>query len=114
MNVQELQAAVRNRVDLLVVVLDNQAYGSEYHKLALAGLDVASSEFDDRPFPVCAVAEAMGATARQADSPDQLGAALAELAPMRGVRVVDARIARSPMSEAYQRQHGTADDESSH
>jgi acetolactate synthase I/II/III large subunit len=114
MNVQELQAAVRHRADLLLVVLDNQAYGSEYHKLALAGLDVASSQFDDRPFPVCAVAEAMGATARLAGNPDQLRAALAELVPMRGVRVVDVRIARSPMSEAYLRQHGAADHESSH
>jgi thiamine pyrophosphate-dependent acetolactate synthase large subunit-like protein len=107
MNIQELQAAVRHGVDLLVVVINNQAYGSEYHKLALADLDVASSEFDQTPLDIVAVAEAMGATARRASDPAQLHAALADLLPARGVRVIDAHVSRSTMSEAYQRQHGS-------
>ena len=42
MNPQELQSAVRFGADLLVLVLNNAAYGSEFHKLAIAGLDPAA------------------------------------------------------------------------
>ena len=105
MNIQELQAAVRLGADLLVVVLDNHAYGSELHKLALAGLDTAISTFDDAPFDIAAVATAMGATARTATDVTELGAALDELSTARGVRVVVARISATTMSEVYVRQH---------
>jgi thiamine pyrophosphate-dependent acetolactate synthase large subunit-like protein len=108
MNVQELQAAVRHGVDLLLVVMNNQAYGSEYHKLALADLNVAGSEFDSIPFDVVEVSRAMGATARRAGDPDQLRAGLRELLPLSGVRVIDAQISRSTLSEVYERQHGRA------
>jgi acetolactate synthase I/II/III large subunit len=114
MNVQELQAAVRHDVDLVLVVLNNHAYGSEFHKLARAGLDVAGSEFDDTPFDVVAVAEAMGATGRRAANPAELRRALTELLPQRGVRVIDVEISRSTMSEAYVRQHGAVPHNSSH
>jgi thiamine pyrophosphate-dependent acetolactate synthase large subunit-like protein len=106
MNVQELQAAVRHGVDLLLIVMNNQAYGSEYHKLALADLDVAGSEFDSVPFDVVEISKAMGASARRARDPDQLRTALHELLPLHGVRVIDAEISRSTMSEVYERQHG--------
>ena len=106
MNVQELQAAVRHGIDLLLVVMNNQAYGSEYHKLALAGLDVSGSEFDTIPFDVVEVSRAMGATARRAADPNQLRAALRELLPLPGVRVIDSQISRSTLSEVYERQHG--------
>jgi thiamine pyrophosphate-dependent acetolactate synthase large subunit-like protein len=106
MNIQELQAAVRHGADLLVIVLDNRAYGSEYHKLALARFDVAASTFEDVPFDVVAVAAAMGATARSADSPAELAATLRELIPLRGVRLIAARISVTTMSETYARQHG--------
>ncbi len=76
-------------------------------------MDVAGSEFDQTPFPIVAVAEAMGATARLASDPAELRAALAALLIMPGVRVVDARIARATLSEAYQRQHATRRDDRS-
>jgi thiamine pyrophosphate-dependent acetolactate synthase large subunit-like protein len=97
-------------VNLFVVVLNNRAYGSEYHKLALAGLDVASSEFEATPFDIAAVATAMGATARRAESIIELRQALAELLPLPGVRLVDAAISRSTLSETYARQHGIVSD----
>jgi acetolactate synthase I/II/III large subunit len=106
MNIQELQTAVRAGIDLLVIVLDNRSYGSEFHKLLLAGLDPATSNLDSFPMDFVAVATAMGATARGADDVEALGRALGELLPLPGVRLIDATIARSVMSEAYERQHG--------
>jgi thiamine pyrophosphate-dependent acetolactate synthase large subunit-like protein len=107
MNIQELQAAVRHGADLLVIVLDNQAYGSEYHKLALAGFDPRAGAFDETPFDLVAVATSMGATARRAEDADELRAALRDLVPARGVRLLDARISTSTVSETYARLHGT-------
>jgi thiamine pyrophosphate-dependent acetolactate synthase large subunit-like protein len=102
---QELQAAVRHDADLLVVVLDNRAYGSEYHKLRMAGLDPSAGAFDETPFDLVAVASAMGATARGAADHDELREALGELGTAKGVRLLDARISPSTMSETYVRQH---------
>jgi acetolactate synthase I/II/III large subunit len=104
MNPQELQSAVRFGADLLVLVLNNAAYGSEFHKLAIAGLDPAAGAFD-HPADIVAVARALGADARRVRSMDELHSGLAAFAASGGVRVLDIGIARSVMSEAYQRMH---------
>ena len=104
MNPQELQSAVRFGADLLVMVLNNAAYGSEFHKLAIAGLDPAAGAFD-HPADIVAVARALGADARRVRSMDELHSGLAAFAASGGVRVLDIGIARSVMSEAYQRMH---------
>jgi thiamine pyrophosphate-dependent acetolactate synthase large subunit-like protein len=104
MNPQELQSAVRFGADLLVIVLNNAAYGSEFHKLGIAGLDPAAGTFD-RPADVVAVARALGADARRVGTMAELHAGLAAFATSGGVRVLDVGVARSVMSEAYQRMH---------
>jgi acetolactate synthase I/II/III large subunit len=104
MNPQELQSAVRFGADLLVLVLNNAAYGSEFHKLAIAGLDPAAGAFD-RPADIVAVASALGADALRVRTLDELRSGLAAFATSGGVRVLDIDIARSVMGEAYQRMH---------
>jgi acetolactate synthase-1/2/3 large subunit len=104
MNPQELQSAVRFGADLLVIVLNNAAYGSEFHKLGIAGLDPEAGAFD-RPADVVAVARALGAAAERVSTMDELHAGLADFSASGGVRVLDVGIARSVMSEAYQRMH---------
>jgi acetolactate synthase-1/2/3 large subunit len=105
MNMAELQTAVRLKQNLLVIVLNNRGYGSEYHKLLLRGLDARDSAFDD-PMDFVAVAQAMGATARRADDVADVPGALRELLATDGVRLLDVSIALTPMSEVYQRQYG--------
>jgi thiamine pyrophosphate-dependent acetolactate synthase large subunit-like protein len=104
MNPQELQSAVRFGADLLVLVLNNAAYGSEFHKLALAGLDPAAGAFD-HPADLVAIARSLGADARRVATMAELHAGLTAFAASGGVRVLDISIARSVMSEAYQRMH---------
>ncbi|HTZ92911.1 MAG TPA: thiamine pyrophosphate-dependent enzyme [Streptosporangiaceae bacterium] len=104
MNLQELQSAVRFGADLLVLVLNNEAYGSEFHKLGIAGLDPAGGCFPD-PVGISQVATALGAAARQARTPAELQAGLTAFSRSGGVRVLDIAIARSVMSEAYQLMH---------
>jgi thiamine pyrophosphate-dependent acetolactate synthase large subunit-like protein len=105
MNLPELQSAVRFGHDLLVIVLDNAGYGSEYHKLLRSGLDERDSAFD-APIDLVAVAQAMGVTARRAHDSAAVRDGLTELLAVGGVRLLVVSIAMSPMSEVYQRQHG--------
>jgi acetolactate synthase-1/2/3 large subunit len=104
MNLQELQSAVRFGADLLVLVLNNEAYGSEFLKLGIAGLDPASGSFG-HPVDITAVASALGAQSRRVRTLAELQAGLAAFTQCGGVRVLDIAIARSVMSEAYQRMH---------
>ena len=104
MNLQELQSAVRFGADLLVLVLNNEAYGSEFHKLGIAGLDPAGGSFP-HPVDISAVATALGADARRVRTLAELRAGLDAFARAGGVRVLDIAIARSVMSEAYQLMH---------
>ncbi|CAN5562605.1 thiamine pyrophosphate-binding protein [soil metagenome] len=105
MNIQELQTAVRFGVELLVLVLDNSGYGSEYYKLLLDGLDPETGTFD-KPLDTVAVARACGVDAEQVSSVAELGPAVRKALRARGVRLVNISIARSLMSEVYERQHG--------
>jgi thiamine pyrophosphate-dependent acetolactate synthase large subunit-like protein len=104
MNLQELQSAVRFGADLLVLVLNNEAYGSEFLKLGIAGLDPAGGSFG-HPADITAIASALGAQSRRARTLAELQAGLAAFSQSGGVRVLDIAIARSVMSEAYQRMH---------
>ena len=104
MNLQELQSAVRFGADLLVIVLNNEAYGSEFLKLGIAGLDPAGGAFG-QPVDITAVASALGARARRVRTLTELQEGLAAFGQSGGVRVLDIAIARSVMSEAYQRMH---------
>ncbi|MCW2493271.1 MAG: hypothetical protein JWN47_2635, partial [Frankiales bacterium] len=104
MNLQELQSAVRFGRDLLVLVMNNRGYGSEYHKLVLGNLDTREGTFEDA-IDLVAVAQALGVTARRAEDLDSLRDGLNELVGMSGVRLLDVSIAITPMSEVYRRQH---------
>ncbi len=104
MNPQELQSAVRFGADLLVIVLNNAAYGSEFLKLGIAGLDPAGGTFG-QPVDITAVASAFGARTRRVRTLAELQDGLAVFSQSGGVRVLDIAIARSVMSEAYQRMH---------
>ncbi len=108
MNLQELQSAVRFGADLLVLVLNNEAYGSEFHKLGIAGLDPAGGCFPD-PVDISRVATALGAAARRIRTAAELRAGLDAFGRSGGVRVLDIAIARSVVSEAYQLMHLSAE-----
>ncbi len=104
MNLQELQSAVRFGADLLVIVLNNEAYASEFLKLGIAGLDPAGGAFS-QPVDITAAASALGARARRIRTLTELQEGLAALGPSGGVRVLDIAVSRSVMSEAYERMH---------
>jgi pyruvate dehydrogenase (quinone) len=73
---------VRARVPLLVVVLDDSAYGAEVYMLRKHGLDPSLSQFENPD--IAAVARALGMTAYSAEDADGVRAALEDALPLRG------------------------------
>lgn len=72
MALPELDTAVRERVPLLALVLNDHAYGAEYHHLARRGAATEISTFDSRS--IAEIAAAIGADTTRITSPAELAA----------------------------------------
>jgi thiamine pyrophosphate-dependent acetolactate synthase large subunit-like protein len=92
MTLGDLDIAVRERVALLVVCMNDEALGSEITLLGDAGLDVTDAYL---PTPDLAeVARAMGAQGERIDALEQLDRLPERLAGLRGPLVLDCRVMR--------------------
>jgi thiamine pyrophosphate-dependent acetolactate synthase large subunit-like protein len=102
-NIQELDTAARLKVKLLYFIVNDEAYGAEYHKLRAKGLDGNLSAV---PTPdLAAVARAFGCRARQARTLDDVAAGIDEFTAGDGPMVLDVRISRNVISIPYRRLH---------
>jgi acetolactate synthase-1/2/3 large subunit len=90
MSLTELDTAVRAQVPLLVVVLDDGAYGAEVYMLRKHGLDEGLSRFDNPD--IAGVARALGMDAWEADDADGVRAALRDALPLRGPALLRVRL----------------------
>ena len=86
MSLPELETAARCGVPLLVVVLDDGAYGAELHMLRRHDLPTELSLFDNPDFPH--VARALGLVAHDAPTVDDLERLLPGLFPLRAPTLV--------------------------
>jgi acetolactate synthase-1/2/3 large subunit len=101
MHLVEFDTAVRYRIPVLVVVLNDQGLGAEFHRMGGAGLD---GELSAIPTPdLGEVARAFGGRGRLVRSIDALGAALSEFVADPVPTVVDVRVSREVMSLPYRR-----------
>jgi len=102
----DLETAVRRRVPLLVVVLNDAAFGAEVHALHALGLPTGHAHFGDPDF--AAIAAALGArsaTVREAGDLDQIRSWLAE---PDGPFVVDCKVDVSVRGEWLEEAFGSA------
>jgi len=102
----DLETAVRRRVPLLVVVLNDAAFGAEVHALHALGLPTGHAHFGDPDF--AAIAAALGArsaTVREAGDLDQIRSWLAE---PDGPFVVDCKVDVSVCGEWLEEAFGSA------
>jgi len=91
MSLGDLDTALRESRNLLIVVMNDSAYGSELHMLREWKLDVQASVFP--PVSFQAVASALGLRATRVDELGELAGALAELpGTAEGPLLVDCRI----------------------
>ncbi len=97
MSLPELETAARCGVPLLVVVLDDGAYGAELHILRRHGLPTGLSLFDNPDFP--AVAQTLGLESHDAPTVEDLERLLPDLFPLSGPTLVRVAINQDVVHE---------------
>lgn len=102
-NIQELDTAARLGVKLLYFIVNDEAYGAEYHKLRAKGLDGNLSAVPTPDFG--ALARVFGCRGRQARTLDEAAAGIDEFMAGEGPMVLDVRISRNVISIPYRRLH---------
>lgn len=102
-NIQELDTAARLKVKLLYFIVNDEAYGAEYHKLRAKGLEGNLSAVPTPDFG--AVARAFGCRGRQVRTLDEVAAGIDEFMAGDGPMVLDVRISRNVISIPYRRLH---------
>jgi thiamine pyrophosphate-dependent acetolactate synthase large subunit-like protein len=102
MDLQELDTAVRSDLNLLVVVQNDEGFGSERHELKILGAALDSVTY--RSPDIARVARGLGARAAEVHTLAELDAAFTTLAGP-GVRVLDLRIDPSVTSDVFRAEH---------
>ena len=101
MHLSDFDTAVRYKMPILVVVLNDQALGSEYHKMKAHKMD---AELSTIPTPdIGAIAKAMGGRGALAKSAEEVRKAAAEWVAKPGPMIIDARISRNAITLAHRR-----------
>jgi thiamine pyrophosphate-dependent acetolactate synthase large subunit-like protein len=103
MHLAEFETAVRYKMPLMVVCLNNQALGSEYYKLDAhkmkAELSVVSTP------DLGAIGRAFGGRGKLVTSVDDLRGATQDFLAKPGPMMLDVRISRSVITVPYRRIH---------
>jgi thiamine pyrophosphate-dependent acetolactate synthase large subunit-like protein len=103
MHVQELETIKRHKLNILVVVMNDGAYGSEVHKLRSVGLPEAGSVFGYCDF--AGIARGFGLAGRTFKKLDDLPKALAEFSAGGGAAVWDFHVSDKVLSPTIRRAH---------
>ena len=107
MHLAELDTAIRYRWPVLVVVMNDEALGAEYHKSAAHGL---RSDLSAVPSPdLGAVAGAMGGRGATVRTIAELQKAVGSFVEDPAPTVIDVRISREVLSVPYRRLHFAED-----
>ena len=106
-NIQELDTAARLGVKLLYIVMNDQAYGAEYHKLNAMGYDGNLSAVPTPDFG--AVGRVFGCRGRIARTVEEIAAGIDEFMAGTGPMVLDVRISRNVISIPHRRMHHAKD-----
>ncbi len=101
MHLSEFETACRYGLPVLVVVMNDEGLGAEYHKSKAKGLN-AELALISTP-ELGAVAKSLGGNGATVRNTDELRAALAEYVRAPGPTVIDVRITRDVLSVPYRR-----------
>ncbi|MEM7377573.1 MAG: thiamine pyrophosphate-dependent enzyme [Pseudomonadota bacterium] len=103
MHVQELETIKRHGLNILIVVMNDGAYGSEVHKLRAEGLPEAGSVFGHTD--IGSIAHGFGLAGETVTDLDSLPSHLAAFAANGGAAVWDVRVSAKVVSPAIRRAH---------
>jgi thiamine pyrophosphate-dependent acetolactate synthase large subunit-like protein len=102
-NIQELDTVARLGLKFLYVVMNDEAYGAEYHKLRAHERDGFLSVVKSPDF--AGIGRDFGCRGRSARTLDELSSAVDEFLADDGPMVIDLRISRNVISVPYRRMH---------
>lgn len=102
-NIQELDTAARLGLKILFIVLNDEAYSAEYHKLKAKGLNANLSVVRSPNFG--AVGLGFGCRGGVASTLEELAAGIDEFLAGDGPMVLDLRISRNVVSIPFRRLH---------
>ena len=103
MHIQELETILRERLNILIVVLNDGAYGSEIHKLRAEGLSDAGAVFGRTD--LAAIARGFGAIGQTIDDLSSLPRLVAEFEQDPRAAIWDIPISDQIMSPVIRRAH---------
>jgi len=107
MNIQELETFDRHNMKVLVIVLNDGAYGSEVHKLRADGVTLAGSVFGRSDF--ASIGRGFGLVGHTIENLDQLPDRMAEFLAVEGPAIWDIpvsdQIASPQILKAYKAAH---------
>jgi thiamine pyrophosphate-dependent acetolactate synthase large subunit-like protein len=103
MNAAELEGLATSDAHIFVLVLNDHAYGAEFHKLRAKGLDPQLGL--NPPTDLSAVARAFGCPAATITSAKEVGPIVDQFLATDGPMFVDCRISREVVSAPYRRMH---------
>lgn len=101
MSASELEPVARHQVPLLVLVMNDGAYGAEVHKLRTKGFDGSVAIFEGPD--LAAIACGFGWEGVIADRPGVIEAAIRSFGDRPRPMLVDVRVSRDVLSDPYQR-----------
>ena len=102
-HLQELETAVRYRVPLVLILLNDSGYGAEVHKLTTQGFDPELARWPSPDY--VALAKALGGDGVLLQQEADLPAALALARERGGLYLIDCRISRATLTDPYQKIH---------
>src|SRR5207342_2840583 len=103
MHVQELETIKRHRLNILIMVMNDGAYGSEVHKLRSEGMPEAGSVFGYCDF--AAIARGFGLAGKTVKNLDDLPKMVAEFAVGGGAAIWDFHVSDKVVSPTIRRAH---------
>ena len=103
MHVQELETIKRHRMNILIIVMNDGAYGSEVHKLRSEGLPEDGSVFGRPDF--AAIARGFGLDGKTVKRLDDLPKLLEEFAASGGAAIWDFHVSDKVVSPTIRRAH---------
>jgi len=104
MHVQELETIKRHGLNILIVVINDGAYGSEVHKLRAEGMPEAGSVFGYTD--LAAIARGFGIGGQQVKNLEDVPQLVAEFARTGGAAVWDFHVSDKVVSSVIRRSHG--------
>jgi acetolactate synthase-1/2/3 large subunit len=106
MHIQELETIKRHGLNILIIVMNDGAYGSEVHKLRAEGLPEAGSVFGRCDF--AAIARGFGLGGKTIKNLSELPEAVKEFAKSGGAAVWDFHVSDKVVSPTIRRAHPPA------